>query len=156
MQDLDSFAQGIENILVTQKRVAEHYFSDGSVEAAIPPLKALLHIMREGRFEGKDIHDAGVRALFTRDSVLKSPWYAERLKQKQKIEINTLKRYEASLSRSLSGPPLIDESFRKELELRQAAIQKELKHAQSPDYLKSLFGTIGADTALWQGSGIHH
>ena len=48
---------------------AAAYFEDGSVEAAIPPLKAILHVMAKGHYEGKGIHDPELRALFDRESV---------------------------------------------------------------------------------------
>ena len=56
-QDLASFVDGVDNIVTTQKQIAENYFADGSVALACPPLKALLHIMRDGQYEGKDIND---------------------------------------------------------------------------------------------------
>ena len=37
-QDMDMYVGGINEIVATQKRVAESYFLDGSVEAACPPL----------------------------------------------------------------------------------------------------------------------
>ena len=52
LQSPDEFADAVENVAATHKRVAEHYFADGSVESAIPPLRALLHVMREGSWEG--------------------------------------------------------------------------------------------------------
>src|SRR5690606_28014186 len=55
-QSMDSYVDGILNIVETQEKVARTYFEDGSVETAIPPLKAILHIMAHGHFEGKDAH----------------------------------------------------------------------------------------------------
>src|SRR5580658_8079656 len=43
-QDLRCFSEGVEAICEAQRRVALDYFEDGSVEAACPPVKALLHI----------------------------------------------------------------------------------------------------------------
>src|SRR5271163_3324505 len=78
-QDLAVFADGVDNIVGTHQRVAESYFADGSIEMACPPLKALLHIMARGSYEGRDVHHPGVRVLFSRDSVTASAWYARRL-----------------------------------------------------------------------------
>ncbi|HWR52973.1 MAG TPA: hypothetical protein VN428_17820, partial [Bryobacteraceae bacterium] len=63
------FAAGVEAIVEAQKRVALEYFQDGSVEAACPPVKALLHIMAHGAFEGMGISDPRLRSMFTRDSL---------------------------------------------------------------------------------------
>ena len=72
------FAAGVDAIVEAQTRVALNYFEDGSVEAACPPLKALLHIMAHGQYEGKGVEDPAVRRLFTREYLLESDWYAER------------------------------------------------------------------------------
>jgi hypothetical protein len=51
-QSLALFAAGVDAIVEAQRRVALNYFEDGSVAAACPPLKALLHIMAQGSYEG--------------------------------------------------------------------------------------------------------
>jgi hypothetical protein len=53
LQGRDVFAAGVDSIVEAQTRVARLYFDDGSVDAACPPLRALLHIMAQGHFEGK-------------------------------------------------------------------------------------------------------
>jgi len=63
-QDMAVFADGVDNIVGTHKRVAESYFADGSIEMACPPLKAVLHIMARGSYEGRDVNHPGFsRAL---------------------------------------------------------------------------------------------
>ena len=54
-QDTDAFAAGVDAIVAAQKRVAENYFFDGSVDAACPPLRALLHIMARAAM-GREEH----------------------------------------------------------------------------------------------------
>jgi hypothetical protein len=54
---MEAFAAGVDAIVAAQKRVAENYFYDGSVHAACPPLRALLHIMAHGEWEGKGVED---------------------------------------------------------------------------------------------------
>ena len=66
-QNLEVFVSGVEAIVEAQCRVARNYFEDGSIDAACPPLRALLHIMADGHFEGKDAHHPEIRAMFTRD-----------------------------------------------------------------------------------------
>jgi len=64
LQDLDAYADGVKNICESMQKVAENYFYDGSIDQASDGLKALLHIMRDGNYEGKDAHDPAIRALF--------------------------------------------------------------------------------------------
>ena len=45
LQDLDMFVASIDNLSITQKRVAEGLMTDGTIERLCPPLKALVHIM---------------------------------------------------------------------------------------------------------------
>ena len=59
-QDLAAFADGVDAICEAQKRVALNYFDDASVEAACPPIRALLHIMAFGEYEGRKIGRAHV------------------------------------------------------------------------------------------------
>ena len=76
LQDMDAFADGMDNMVGAHRRAAEMYFEDGSIEGACPPLKALLYIMRDGSYEGKTLDDPSLRQMFTRESILKSEWYA--------------------------------------------------------------------------------
>ena len=96
------FAAGVEAIVETQTRVAQQYFEDGSVEAACPPLQALLHIMACGNYHGKQVDDPSVRAMFTRESLLASDWYAERLRTKQTRDVALWQRHVAALERAVS------------------------------------------------------
>src|SRR6266566_1537916 len=81
-QGLDVFVSGVDAIVEAQRAVAMNYFEDGSIEAACPPIKALLHIMAFGGSPA-----ASLRAMFTRESLLASDWYAERLRAKQAIDL---------------------------------------------------------------------
>ncbi len=48
LQSLDTFAESMDVIVTTHQWVAQAYFDDGTVELAIPPLRALLEIMAFG------------------------------------------------------------------------------------------------------------
>ena len=85
-QDLAQFAAGVAAIVEAQARVAQEYFDDGSIQDACPPIRALLNIMLNGSYEGMTADDARFRAMFTRESMLASDWYTERLKAKQSID----------------------------------------------------------------------
>jgi len=145
VQDLKVFADGVDNIVDAQRRVAEAYFKDNSVEDACPPLKALLHIMAHGHYQGKDAHDPEVRGLFTRDALLSSDWYAERLRVKQDRDVDLWTRHVRALSEFLARPGHRDEALRLGIEERLEQAKAELERVSSDDYLESLQGTIGAD-----------
>ena len=82
-QGMEEFVDGINNSVEAQQRVAQGYFLDGRVEAACPTLKSLLSIMANGEYEGMGEDDAGFRRMFTREYLLESDWYKERLQIKQ-------------------------------------------------------------------------
>ena len=83
IQDAAVFADGVSNIVEAQQHAAEAYFTDGSIDDACPPLRALLHIMVHGQYQGKDISHPELRALFTREALLESDWYKQRLQTKR-------------------------------------------------------------------------
>ncbi len=142
-QDLGMYVAGVNAIVESQSRVARAYFEDGSIEAACPPLRALLHIMAEGTYQGMGIEDARLRAQFTRECVLASDWYTARLKHQQCKDSALWKRHIQSI-----------ESFRKsgveipadlDLETRLNEARRGAERVDSTEYLRSLVGTIGAD-----------
>jgi phosphoenolpyruvate carboxykinase (diphosphate) len=140
LQDPAAFAEGMEAIVESQRRVALNYFEDGGIEHACPPLKALLHIMAHGHYEGKGIGDDAIRGLFTRASLLESPWYQARLQAKQQAEIALWQRHIASLQDFIAqGGKGIDTHALLAEALRQQA------RRGSPDYLQELTGTLGTD-----------
>ena len=51
-QSLEAFADGVLNIANGHRKAALNYFRDGSIEDAIPPVKAILHIMAYGDYQG--------------------------------------------------------------------------------------------------------
>jgi hypothetical protein len=137
-QDLASFVQGMTAIVDTQTAVARNYFEEGSVDAACPPLKALLHIMVHGSFLGKTLDDPELRTLFTREAVLGSEWYRERIEVKQARDVALWRRHVAALEGAPASPGL---PFAERLEYARA----QYARVSSPAYRKELMGTIGAD-----------
>jgi len=140
-QDMDAFAAGVDAIVAAQKRVAENYFFDGSVDAACPPLRALLHIMARGQWEGMGIGDPRLRAMFSRESVLASDWYQERLHAKQERDIALWSRHIASLETFAAGPG----ARQFDVTGRLAEARAQMARVSSVAYLAELVGTIGAD-----------
>jgi len=145
LQDPAVFADGVANIVEAQVRVAEAYFADGTIEDACPPLKALLHIMAHGQYEGKDAHHPGIRALFTREALLASDWYHERLAIKQQRDVALWKRHARSLTEFLARAGHRDEAKRLGIAERLEHARGELERVSAPEYLTALVGTIGAD-----------
>lgn len=143
-QDLEVYVEGIENILETYKRVAAHYFADGSVNAACPPLKALIHIMAHGHYEGKGLDHPEVRALFDREKVMRSEWYQKRLKTRQEHAADFWKKAAARLEVCLASPQYSAE-LKIELKKRLELAREQFAASQKPACLESLRGTIGAD-----------
>lgn len=145
VQDLAVYVDGINNIVETQQRVAQQYIDDGSVEDACPPLYALLHIMANGQFEGKDVHHPDIRALFTRENLLASDWYQERLQTKQQRERLLWKRH-INYLKEFSVESQCEESMEQlEVDAKLKIAQAKLGQVQTDEYLQSLVGTIGAD-----------
>ena len=147
LQGLDSFADGIDNIVSTHQKIAVNYFEDGSIALACPPLGVLLHLMYTGTYEGKTIADPEIRALFTRNSLLESEWYQARLKAQQTLEVRLWKRHVHTLREFLSATRY-SETLRREVTERLHKAQAHLETIERPDYPDTLRGFIGADPAV--------
>lgn len=145
LQGLEDYADGIKNITEAQQKVALNYFEDGSIAAAIPPLKILLHIMAYGNYEGKDISDLKLRKYFDRDYVVNSDWYKARLKIKQQRDIvfygNQIKYLEDFLANP-NNQLLVSEM---DIMNRLEKVTQLFETVRSETYLETLTGTIGAD-----------
>jgi phosphoenolpyruvate carboxykinase (diphosphate) len=144
-QDLAVFVDGVENICEAQERVARRYLEDGSIEDACPPLKALIHIMAEGHYQGHKVRDPAVRNLFTREALLASDWYRERLEVKQQRDIQLARRLVHNLQQFMDLPHYADEAGRLDVAARLERAKSRLASVQDPAYLESLVGTLGAD-----------
>ena len=145
LQGMEDFVDGIANIVEAQQKVALRYFEDGSIEAAIPPLKILLHIMAYGHYEDKNMSDPELRGYFEREYIIHSDWYAERLKLKQQKDIQFYTKQINYLKGFISDPNNAVLVAKMDLNTRLQHVEKSLKEVSSPTYLKSLEGTIGAD-----------
>jgi len=148
LQDMDEFADGMANIVTTQAQVAEHYFNDGSIEQACPPLRALLHVMRDGTYEGMALAHPDIRSLFDPAVVMASGWYRARLQTKQTVDTALWRRHTTYLEKFLQRTNYAGEATRLGIAERLEAARKELARVESPDYLKELQGTLGAEPAI--------
>lgn len=145
-QDMKAFSASIENLSITQRRVAEGFKKDGTYEALCPPLKALVDIMISGEHKGMARNHPDIRKMFEREVILNSAWYKERLTEKQKRDV-------AYWESNLAYLKTIRESDRYEavaahfnVDVKIVEAEAKLKHIRSEHYLKELEGTIGADT----------
>ena len=145
LQGMDVFADGMDNIIITQKRVAKMYFDDGSIAQACPPLKALLHIMSKDEWNGGGLENPEFRKLFTRESLLASDWYAARLAAKQKVDRRLWRRHVDYLDKFLKRSSHAEEAERLGIPDRLVSARKTLQQVESPAYVESLRGTIGAE-----------
>jgi len=145
LQSMDDYADGINNIVEAQKKVAIRYFEDNSVDGAIPPLKILLHIMAYGQYEGKEISDPELRKYFDRDYVINSDWYKERLKLKQDKDVKFHTEQIAYCENFIANPENAEIKQDLDIEGRLVKAKDMLAYASSEAYLKDIEGTIGAD-----------
>ncbi|MCW5965067.1 MAG: hypothetical protein KIT83_13590 [Bryobacterales bacterium] len=153
-QDLEMYVSGIHAITDTQARVARQYFEDGSVDAACPPVKALLHIMAHGHFEGMTASDPRVRQLFTREALLASDWYKARLLTKQQRDIALWQRHLQSLETFKADATQQSMPRGFGLDGRIEAARAMLQEVGSEAYLASLNGMLGADPAMGRPLGL--
>lgn len=150
LQSMEDFVDGINNIVEAQQRVALNYFKDGSIDAAIPPLKVLLHVMAYGHYENKDITDPELRKLFDREYVLDAEWYKERLLRKQQIDTATTINFITYIKEYMAKPNNKEIVENLNLQKRLDLAEEKLTYFKSEQYLKDLAGTIGADP-LYRG-----
>ncbi|MCA9396672.1 MAG: hypothetical protein KC649_05825, partial [Candidatus Omnitrophica bacterium] len=145
-QDLDAYAQGVNNIVVTQQRVARQYIADGSIEAACPPLKALLYIMAEGSYNGLKVEDDEFRKLFDRAEILKSDWYAARLQAKRLRDVHMWEQHIKYLEKfSKSG---CDSRWKGLTEDKLVFAFQKLDEAKDASFIDKIANTIGLDAGL--------
>jgi len=144
LQDMAVFADGLDNILATHRRVAESYFNDGSIAMACPPLRALLEIMAQGKTaDGLGLRDESVRQLFTRAHLLESAWYDARLNAKQRGDRALWEQHVRSLDLFLDQPHYADVASRLGIAARLEKAKAELARVESTDYRQNLVGTLG-------------
>jgi hypothetical protein len=145
LQDMGVFAESIATIVATHQRVARSYFEDGTIALAVPPLRALLEIMADGSTaQGWGLHSPEFRALFTRESVLASDWYARRLDAKQAAASARADAGLAAIEKFASTPGNEEPTARLNMPARVEAARSEARRLASPEYREQLIGTVGS------------
>eukprot|EP01107_Rhizomastix_libera_P004865 TRINITY_DN17_c0_g1_i2.p1 TRINITY_DN17_c0_g1~~TRINITY_DN17_c0_g1_i2.p1 ORF type:complete len:1157 (+),score=318.39 TRINITY_DN17_c0_g1_i2:42-3512(+) len=148
LQDMDSFVEGIEELITAQKVISKRYFDDGTVNLACPPLKALLNIMMHGDYEGKTLNDPAIREMFTLENMLASDWYKQRIARQQRRDVAHWEKSLAYIEKYMKEPRNASIVRRLGLNEKKEYLQAMLTKAKSPEYLNTLVGTIGADPII--------
>ena len=149
LQDEEVFADSVDIIVTTHKVVAEHYRADGSIEWAVPPLRALLEIMIDGTSrEGWDLTSPEFRALFERENILSSSWYAARLDAKVTRDSRQAQQAIEDLTRFYTAENNEEVIERLGIEGRLAEARAWLDKVSSPAYREHLVGTLGLQPSL--------
>ena len=146
LQSLEDYIDGINNIVETQQRVALQYFQDGSIDHAVPPLKALLHIMAYGEFEGLTAASPELRQMFERQQVIESDWYRERLSAAHQTRVSLWRKHVDYLENFLEKPFYRSELERLNVHGKLDFARAELARLEASE--RDRTGTIGADPAL--------
>lgn len=145
LQDIGIFAESMDTIVTTHRRVARSYFDDGTITLAVPPLRALLEIMAEGSSaEGWDVDSPQFRAMFTRESVLASDWYAQRLDAKQAAARGRADAGLAAIEKFVSTPGNDEPTARLDIRARVEAARAEAARLARPEFREQLIGTAGS------------
>ncbi len=144
LQDADIFADSVRTISTTHARVAKAYFDDGTVSLAVPPIRALLEIMVNGVCsEGWTLDDPELREMFTRESVLASDWYAERIDAKQAEAVRRAEREIAHLEQFMADPRNASACEEIDVQARLDQVRKFHDRAVTAEYRQQLVGTLG-------------
>ncbi len=148
LQDMAVFAEGMDNIVLAMRTAAQSYFADGSIEHAVPPLAALLHMMRDGNWNGVSPSDLEFRSLFSRENLLGSDWYRGRLSAQQRRDVTQWEARAAYLERLLRRENYADVASELGVRKRLEAAHAAAANAREPSYVAKLAGTIGVDPVL--------
>ena len=144
LQDVGIFAESVATIVTTHERVARSYFQDGTIALAVPPLRALLEIMAEGSTAaGWGLDSPEFRVMFTREAVLASDWYAQRLDAKQAAASDRANAGFAAIEKFVSTPGNEEPTARLDMPARVEAARVEAHRLASPEFRKQLVGTTG-------------
>ena len=149
LQDPQVFADSVDVIVTTHEVVARKYMADGSIEWAAPPVRALLEIMAEGRSrEGWTLTSPEFRALFERENILSSSWYAQRLDAKVARDLAQADLAIADLTRFSTAQGNEEVIARLDIEGRLARARAWRDEVTSPTYREQLVGTLGLQPSL--------
>ena len=144
-QSMVDFVAGIKHIHEKQLQVVRQYFEDGSVHEAVPPLKYLLHIVRDGSYKGLTLQSPDFRAMFERDNVLASSWYQRRLLQQQRADVRLNDRFMRYVNEFMRDEGRVHEATRTGMNFDNlvASMERRQQYLASSQYVHDLEGSIG-------------
>ncbi|MEM9481633.1 MAG: hypothetical protein AAGA58_18435, partial [Verrucomicrobiota bacterium] len=148
LQNYEQFLDGINNITETQQKVAMNYFHDGSIDQACPPLNALLHIMAHGHHEERHADHPDIRAMFTREAMLESDWYRERIDAKATVDHALLSRHQQNLETFLNTPIYATVAQDLDISTRLKKVKNDLAEVGSDAWKEKHQETLGTDPAI--------
>jgi hypothetical protein len=99
--------------------------------------------MARGEYEGKGLNDPEIRDLFSREAMLESDWYKERLANQQSYDTEVWKNHVAYLESFLRRDTHTLVAQDLGIEQRLTAAKEELEKVSAPSYIDDLRGTIG-------------
>ncbi|MBT8438806.1 MAG: hypothetical protein KJO91_03700, partial [Gammaproteobacteria bacterium] len=112
---------------------------------ACPPLQALLHVMAKGNYQDKTIDDPAIRDMFTRDYLLQSVWYQDRLRIKQQRDAALWKMNRDYVEQKMDETTEDETETWADLQERIEKAEHMIEWVSSQSYLDRLQGTLGAD-----------
>lgn len=155
LQDPAIFADSVDVIVKTHQVVAKHYVDDGSIEWAVPPIKALLEIMYSGKSaEGWTLQSPEFRALFERENILASDWYAARVDAKVEHDRKLAEASIRALTRFVETEGNDRVAARLDIEGRLEAARARLEEVSTPAFRDKLVGTLGLQPVLAEGDPV--
>ncbi|MDR0418500.1 MAG: hypothetical protein LBH08_03680 [Puniceicoccales bacterium] len=144
-QNMEIFVDSMANIVDAHRRAALQFFEDRTIDGACLPMKALLHIMAYGDYEGMKLNSLEFRQLFDRRAIMESDWYQERLAICQKIHVHHLRRCVCCMKEFAKKTSNREYVYSMHVRRRIRDCQTHLEYISSDAYLQDLYGTIGAD-----------
>ena len=147
LQDKESFADGLSNIIETQRKVAKLYFEDESFNYACPPLKALLKIMANPK-EEKNLRSLEVRSLFDSENLINSDWYRKRIEAKCKVDQRLWEKHYNALKNFNADSIYNDEQEKLNIPEKIISVKENIAATEDSSYPDSLIGTIGVDPTV--------
>ncbi|CAL6021033.1 Conserved_hypothetical protein [Hexamita inflata] len=127
VQSMANYVNGVNFIYENIKSCVEEYYTDGSYEELLPPLKVLFDIVKNGSSNGLTLTSPEFMKMFEREEVIKSNWYQQRLIQAQRNEIALLEKETATLkARKVPVDGLVE----------------RLAYVRSAEYVKDIEGSL--------------
>ena len=106
--------------------------------------------MVKGEYKGMTLLSEQFRNMFTRESVMNSDWYQERLRNKHVNDIALWQRHQKYLIEFLKKGENLTEEKQEEIKQKLQIVSDKLSYVKSQEYYDMLVGSIGKDN-LFRG-----